>query len=161
MVLGGHRLNLKMGFRFTPSFRIHFYGMVGDEEKNSLLMKSKGLIFPVRWNEPFGLALIESLFFWCPVFGTPYGSLPEILNPEVGFLSNKTDELVREIEHANRFSKVQCHNYALELFNSKKMAELYLEKYAKVLNGYKLNTRQPQLIEKQTEKLLEWNNSKD
>ncbi|MBX9724388.1 MAG: hypothetical protein K2X81_23465, partial [Candidatus Obscuribacterales bacterium] len=29
MVLGGHRLNLKMGFRFTLSSRIQFYGMVG------------------------------------------------------------------------------------------------------------------------------------
>jgi len=156
MVLGGHRLNLKMGFRFTPSSRIQFYGLVGGEEKNSLLMKSKGLIFPVRWNEPFGLALIESLFAGCPVFGTPYGSLPEIVDPEVGFLSNKADELVCEIENVDRFSKVHCHNYALELFNSKKMAELYLEKYAKVLNGSKLNIRPPQLIEKQTEKLLEW-----
>jgi len=156
MVLGGHRLNLKMGFRFTPGSRIHFYGMVGGEEKNSLLMKSKGLIFPVRWNEPFGLALIESLFFGCPVFGTPYGSLPEIVNPEVGFLSNKSDELVGEIENADRYSREQCHNYALELFNSKKMAGSYLEKYTKVLNGSKLNILPPQLIEKQTKKLLEW-----
>ena len=156
MVLGGHRLNLKMGFRFTPGSLIHFYGMVGGEEKNSLLMKSKGLIFPVRWNEPFGLALIESLFFGCPVFGTPYGSLPEIVNPEVGFLSNKADEIVREIAYADRFSREQCHNYELESFNSKKMAGSYLEKYAKVLNGNKLNTRPPQLIEKQTEKFLQW-----
>jgi glycosyltransferase involved in cell wall biosynthesis len=156
MVMGGHRLNLKMGFRFTPSSRIHFYGMVGGKEKNSLLNKSKGLIFPVRWDEPFGLALIESLFFGCPVLGTPYGSLPEIVNPEVGFLSNKSNEIVREIEGIDRFSRVYCHNYALESFNSKKMAGLYLEKYLHVLNGNTLNISPPQLIEKQTEKLLEW-----
>jgi glycosyltransferase involved in cell wall biosynthesis len=156
MVLGGHRLNLKMGFRFTLSSRIRFYGMVGGDEKKSLLEKSKGLIFPVRWHEPFGLALIESLFFGCPVFGTPYGSLPEIVNSDVGFLSNVADELVCEIENVDRFSRKQCHNYALEFFNSKKMAESYLEKYFKVLNGKKLNTTPPILIEKQNDKLLEW-----
>jgi len=156
MVLGGHRLNLKMGFRFTLSSRIQFYGMVGGGEKKSLLEKSKGLIFPVRWHEPFGLALIESLYFGCPVFGTPYGSLPEIVNSDVGFLSNVVDELVSEIENVDRFSRMQCHNYALELFNSKRMAGLYLEKYLKVLNGGNLNTRPPKLIERQTEKLLEW-----
>jgi len=156
MVLGGNRLNLKMGFRFTLSSRIHFYGMIGGEEKNILLRKSKGLIFPVRWNEPFGLALIESLFFGCPVFGTPYGSLPEIVNSEVGFLSNSAVELIKEIGNVDRFSRLQCHNYALELFNSKKMTESYLEKYVKVLNGGNLNNRPPKLIEKQTKKLLDW-----
>jgi glycosyltransferase involved in cell wall biosynthesis len=156
MVLGGHRLNLKMGFRFTLSSRIHFYGMVGGEGKHLLLNQSKGLIFPVRWNEPFGLALIESLYFGCPVFGTPYGSLPEIVIPEVGFLSSRSDELVREIGNVERFSRLQCHDYALEMFNSKKMAGQYLEKYLIVLNGGKLNASPPRLIEKQTEKLLEW-----
>jgi glycosyltransferase involved in cell wall biosynthesis len=156
LVLGGHRLNLKMGFRFTLSSRIHFYGMVGGTEKNALLSKSKGLIFPVRWHEPFGLALIESLYFGCPVFGTPYGSLPEIVHPEVGFLSNDASELVYEIERVDRFSRLRCQNYAMELFNSKKMAESYLEKYYKVLNGDKLNSCPPQLVEKQTTKLLEW-----
>ena len=157
LVLGGHRLNLKMGFRFTRSPRIHFYGMIGGKEKHLLLNKSKGLIFPVRWNEPFGLALIESLYFGCPVFGTPYGSLPEIVHPEVGFLSNKADELVREIEHVDQFSRLNCHNYAVEMFNSKKMAEAYHDKYCKVLNGEKLNASPPKLIEKQDIKLLEWN----
>lgn len=156
LVLGGHRLNLKMGFRFTLSQRIHFYGMIGGNEKNLLLNKSKGLIFPVRWNEPFGLALIESLYFGCPVFGTPYGSLPEIVNPEVGFLTNRAEELVREIVHVDRFSREKCHNYAVEFFNSKKMAETYLERYLRVLSGDRLNANPPKLIEKQTVKLLEW-----
>ena len=58
MVLGGTRLNIKMGFRLTLSPKIHFAGMVGGEEKLRLLNGSKGLIFPVRWHEPFGLAVI-------------------------------------------------------------------------------------------------------
>ncbi|MEO5782956.1 MAG: hypothetical protein ABIQ07_06785, partial [Ginsengibacter sp.] len=54
-VLGGTRLNLNMGFRFTISPRVKFYGMVGGEEKNRLLQGSKGLIFTVKWSEPFGI----------------------------------------------------------------------------------------------------------
>ena len=46
---------------------------------SSLLNASRGLIFPVRWHEPFGLAVIESLYFGCPVFATPYGALPELV----------------------------------------------------------------------------------
>lgn len=44
-VLGGYRLNLKMGFRFTWNPRIHFHGMVDDSKKKLLLSSQKGL-FP-------------------------------------------------------------------------------------------------------------------
>ena len=156
-VLGGDRLNFNMGFRFTMSTRVKFYGMVGGEEKNRLLQGSKGLIFPVKWSEPFGIALTESLYFGCPVFGTPYGSLPEIINKEVGFLSNSKDRLAEEIQNADRYSRVTCHEYARDIFNSKLMAEAYLKTYEKVLNGEQLNSMPPKLIKIQTEKFLEWN----
>ena len=153
-VLGGSRLNFNMGFRFTTSPRISFYGMVGGAKKFSLLNASKGLIFPVRWHEPFGLAITESLFFGCPVFGTPYGSLPEIVNSEIGFLSTKSIELKEAIESNNNFSAKVCNEYAVENYNSKKMALQYLEKYSTVLNSGKLNTIHPSLIQVQTEKFL-------
>jgi glycosyltransferase involved in cell wall biosynthesis len=155
-VLGGNRLNINMGFRFTLSPRIGFCGMVGGEKKNKLLEGSKGLIFPVRWNEPFGLAIIESLYFGCPVFGTPYGSLPELVNSEIGYLSKSSKILTQEVENIEDYSRVKCHDYAVELFNSRKMAESYLEKYAIVLNGGQLNKVPPKLIEIQTKKFLEW-----
>ncbi len=156
MVLGGRRWNLKMGLHFTLSPRVHFCGMVGGEEKNTLLRKSKGLILPVRWHEPFGLALIESLYFGCPVFGTPYGSFPEIVHPDVGFLSSSIAELSAAVENVGQFSRVKSHQYAMEQFNSKRMAMAYLDKYIQVLNGEKLNLQPPQLIEKLSVKFLEW-----
>lgn len=88
-VLGGYRVNLKMGFRITLDPRIRFEGMVGGETKNRLINGSRALLFPVLWNEPMGLAVVESLYFGCPVFGTPYGALPELVGPEFGFLSNR------------------------------------------------------------------------
>ena len=153
-VLGGNRLNINMGFRFTTSTRIAFYGMVGGNKKFSLLNGSKGLLFPVRWYEPFGLAITESLYFGCPVFGTPYGSLPEIVNSEVGFLSTKSIELQDAIKHKNNFSAKICHQYAVENFNSKKMALAYLEKYTVVLNDKSLNEHNPKLLQIQTERFL-------
>ncbi|UAY50903.1 glycosyltransferase [Ferruginibacter albus] len=155
-VLGGTRLNFRMGFRFTISPRIKFYGKVGGEVKNNLLLGSKGLIFPVRWNEPFGIAITESLYFGCPVFGTPYGSLPELITKDVGFLSNNSEELRQAVENVDQFSPKNCHLYALEHFNSRKMAEAYLSKYTEVLNGRTLNEKNPCLINIQQEKFLDW-----
>lgn len=143
LVLGGTRLNFKMGFRLTLSPKAVFKGMVGGEQKNHLLQHSKGLIFPVRWDEPFGLAIIESLYCGAPVFATPYGSLPELVVPEVGFLTDSKQEMVDHIRNDYKYSPTVCHEYARELFNSRVMAERYMEKYEKVMNGGVLNVTTP------------------
>jgi len=155
-VIGGYRLNFKMGFRFTVNPKVSFHGMVDDAKKNNLLQSSKGMIFPVRWHEPFGLSIIESLYFGCPVFGTPYGSLPEIVSKETGFLSARSDEIALELKNVNLYSRKTCHNYAADIFNSQRMAENYLDKYIKILNGDVLNKENPKLKEMQREKFLKW-----
>ena len=156
IVMGGVRFNLNMGIRLTFSRKVSFAGMVGGMKKYNLLNGSKGLIFPVRWHEPFGLAIIESLYYGCPVFGTPYGSLPELVTDEVGYLSNKKDELREAILNSNIFSRKKCHEYANEEFNSRKMAIEYLKKYEKVISLAQLNATPPKLQKLQKCKFLEW-----
>lgn len=146
VVLGGYRFNFKMGLRFTFSPKISFAGMVGGERKKQLLNGSKGLIFPVLWDEPFGIAITESLYFGAPVFGTPYGSLPELIKPDVGYLTTSQSDLAMHLTHSYDYSPQICHEYACDLFNSKIMAEKYIEKYEHVLNGYFLNENCPEQI---------------
>ncbi|NMH28388.1 glycosyltransferase family 4 protein [Flavobacterium sp. SE-s28] len=130
-VMGGTRWHPNT---FTFSNKISFLGMVDDVKKAQVMNHSKGLLFPVTWNEPFGLAIIESLFYGCPVFGSTYGSLPELVREDVGLLSNSEEELSRAILNADSFSKSRCNEYVVEAFNSRKMALAYLEKYEAVLN---------------------------
>ena len=157
MVLGGTRLNIKMGFRLTLSPKIHFAGMVGGEEKLQLLNGSKGLIFPVQWHEPFGLAVIESLYFGAPVFATPYGSLSELVTSEVGFCSPYCSALREAARHAEAFSRQRCHDYARELFSADRMAREYLHCYERVLNGEPLQKTHPVLRRAEgEERFLPW-----
>lgn len=144
-VLGGTRLNLNMGFRFTCDTHVTFYGKVGGTKKNKLLNNSKGLIFPVLWPEPFGIAIIESLYYGCPIFGTPYGSLTELVSNEVGFLSNSYSDLVEAVKGAASFNKQRCHDYAASNFSADLMVDKYLGYYESVLNKINLNQQQPKL----------------
>nr|MBC7612449.1 glycosyltransferase [Pseudopedobacter sp.] len=160
-VLGGYRFNFKMGWRFTFDSHVSFKGMVDNQEKSKYLNQSKGLIFPVLWHEPFGLALIESLYFGCPIFGTPYGSLPEIVGKEYGFLSNNEDELIAAIKNPEEFNSLACHNYAKETFSADEMANKYLKLYKKILNGEKLNEIEPTLKEEPTARYLPYSPSKN
>ena len=153
-VLGGSRVNLKMGARITLDWNVRFEGMVGGAYKNQLINGSKALLFPVLWNEPFGIALTESLYFGCPVFGTPYGSLPEIVTPEFGFLSSSRSELIGALEHVENYDRKKCHEYVCDVFSAKKMTQNYLALYEKVLNGESLNPKPPRLRETEQAKLL-------
>jgi glycosyltransferase involved in cell wall biosynthesis len=142
-VLGGYRLNFKRGFRFTISPSVKFFGMVGGQKKLDLLNSSRGLIFPVIWDEPFGLAVIESLYFGCPVFASRRGSLPELVNADTGFLSNDLAELAFALRE-RQFDALACHQHAVERFNANRMAESYIEKYKKVISGASLSPIRPQ-----------------
>jgi glycosyltransferase involved in cell wall biosynthesis len=153
-VVGGVRFNFNQGIRLSFDTHVKFDGMQGGTEKNEIIKYSKGLIFPVRWHEPFGLALIESLYFGCPVFGTPYGSLPEIVIPEVGYLTTTASGLADAVGHINSYSRKTCHEYVMDNFTHIHMSASYLRLYEKVLNGEKLNPRAPNLQSIQHEKFL-------
>ncbi len=142
-VLGGTRLNFKRGFRWTWSPRIHFHGMVGGQIKFDLLNRSRGLIFPVRWHEPFGLAVIESLFFGAPVFATPYGALPELVPPDVGVLTADGQTLAEAVKR-DRFDPKACHVHAVKHFGHLQMARRYLKIYERILDGESLHQQAPE-----------------
>lgn len=152
-VLGGTRLNFKMGFRLTLSPRVHFFGMVDDGKKAEVISTSQGLVFPVRWHEPFGLAIIESLYYGAPIFATRHGSLPELVPEEVGYLSNSSRELAQAMTELS-FSPSYCHEYARVHFSASRMAQDYLKLYEQVLNGYSLCPHKPSPID--VSRGLEW-----
>lgn len=144
-VLGGSRFSLSSrGFYFHPNLNLSFQGMVGGELKNQLVRQSQGLIFPVRWHEPFGLAIIESLYLGAPVFATPYGAIPEIVSSaELGFLSTDYQQLADAVRTVKRFDREACHIHARDQFNHWRMARDYQSCYKKVLAGERLNLTEP------------------
>lgn len=153
-VIGGVRYNFNMGIRLTFDSNTRFNGMKGQAEKNAILKGSRGLLFPVLWHEPFGIAVVESLYYGCPVVGTPYGSMTELIPKEVGYLSARKSDLVHAIKHLDDYDRTACHHYVLDNFTSDKMTLQYLVLYEKVLNGERLNVVPPKLEIVQLEKFL-------
>lgn len=142
-VAGGSRLNLKMGFRFTADRNAKFHGMVAQDRKLELLRGTEGLIFPVLWHEPFGLAIIEAMYFGNPAFTTPWGSLPELIPSDCGFYSDSESALVNAIQNRGQYKRDHIHQYVCDHFNNQRMARDYVAAYEKVINGEKLNSQIP------------------
>jgi len=139
VVAGGYRFNRNMGLRITLDRHVTFHGMVDDAQKRSLLATSRTLLNPVLWDEPFGLAMIEAMYYGNPVIGTPLGSLPEIVLPDVGFLSSSEVELVDALKDVEAFDPQRCHDYVCDAFNSTRMTRDYLRLYERVIAGEPLH----------------------
>lgn len=143
-VLGGRRLYIGRGFYFYYDTRARFHGMVGGSKKHDLVRNSKGLICPVRWHEPFGLVFIESLYLGVPVFATPYGSLPELIESQaIGFLSSDSLELADAVMRVAKFDRRLCHEIARTKYGADTMARNYMTCYERVIGGEQLNRQPP------------------
>ena len=134
-VLGSRNWPLNLQRLLPPIRGVRYYGMMGGDEKRELLARARCLIFPVRWEEPFGIALTESLVSGCYVVGTPYGSLPEIVTSEVGVLSAKAVELAEAVRNPQRFDPIACRNRVLHGgLTHIDMARKYVAHYERILS---------------------------
>ncbi len=123
---------------------IHSHGIIGGDKKIELIKNCDALLFPVRWPEPFGIAVVEAMAYGLPVIGSPYGSLPELINTEVGFIAknkNELNELVKD--PGKKFNRTAIHEYALTNFSINAYSLKYLELYKQVINGKNLNSKNP------------------
>ncbi len=141
----GKKLNIVGGSRvWLPSWRgVRWCGMLGGEAKAHFLTSAKGLLFPVVWDEPFGLTVIEALMSGTPVIGSRRGSLPELIPPGIGILCNTESEFVSAISRLGEFSAKACREWAIDRFHFETMTTQYRVLYERVLAGETLNPSQP------------------
>ena len=137
LVAGGYRVDLLKVGGFFDSFRpgVKFVGEVGGTEKANYFSKAKALVFPIDWEEPFGLVMVEALMSGTPVIATPRGSVPEIIHEGVGALFSSDEEFSAALEHALACTPQNCRQYAMGRFSIRVCAQNYLSVYQRCKSG--------------------------
>ena len=108
---------------------IEYLGVADLSAKNELLGNSRALLFPIQWDEPFGLVLIESMACGTPVLALPGGSVCEIVREGVsGYICHSVEELAVRAARLE-ISSQSVRRYAEERFSVRRMAEQYAELY--------------------------------
>ncbi len=104
----------------------------------SAYQKAKALIFPIQWEEPFGLVMIESMSCGTPVVAFNRGSVAEIVKDGVtGFVvppEAGVPGLVEAIKKIDQIDRAACRKHVEEHFTVEKMVEGYERVYEKILS---------------------------
>src|SRR5436190_13631162 len=106
------------------------------EEKADLLSRAKAVLFPIDWDEPFGLVMTEAMACGTPVITTPRGSVPEvILDGETGFVisvQNYPEEAAAVLKRLGEISPEACRAHVAEKFSKAAMVAGYEAVFEKV-----------------------------
>jgi glycosyltransferase involved in cell wall biosynthesis len=141
-------LRLKLAGEVQPIFREYFDRQVasridGDQIeyvgeadfacKNDLLSRARALLFPIQWDEPFGLVMIEAMACGTPVLAFPGGSVAEIVrNGASGWICDDVEKMAERAADPS-IDPESCRAYAAQRFSCERMVERYLEVYERVL----------------------------
>ncbi len=120
---------------------VEYVGEADAVTKRELLAGAEALLFPVQWDEPFGLVMVEAMACGTPVVALRRGSVPEIVSDgESGFVVDDEEGLVRAIGAVELLDRRRCRARA-ELFDNARMVEGYEAAYRSVLEGRELSAR--------------------
>lgn len=113
---------------------VEYIGEINDSEKGAFLGNALALLFPIDWNEPFGLVMIEAMACGTPVVARSCGSVPEVIEDGVnGIIFDKLDEGVEAVKRAIKLDRAEVRKTFERRFTAEKMAENYLKIYEKML----------------------------
>jgi len=110
---------------------IDFVGEVSFDEKIGLYSRAVATLCPIKFEEPFGLVMAESLAAGTPVMAFDRGAVSEVVTDgETGIIGQSVDDLVRRFSTIESISNVECRRRAESHFSKEKMTDGYESVYA-------------------------------
>lgn len=100
------------------------------------MSKAKAFLFPLQWDEPFGLVVVEAMAAGTPVLAYARGSMPELIkNGETGYLVENEDAMLETIQRVEALDRARCREWVRRRFSVGQMADGYERLYAMAAKG--------------------------
>ncbi len=106
--------------------QIKWFGELGFDQKLKLYQEAKAFLFPILWNEPFGLVMIEAMSCGAPVIAFRNGSTSEVvLDSKTGFVVDDEQMMIEAVGKIGSISRQDCRKHVEENFTVEKMVDDY------------------------------------
>ncbi len=115
---------------------IEYLGEVTHDEKVELLQNARATLFPIDWEEPFGLVMIESMACGTPVIATRSGAVPEVVEDgRSGIIVDDYREMVGAIGEADRLDPAALRRFAEDRYSPERMVGDYVAAYSAAMRS--------------------------
>ncbi|WP_138504124.1 glycosyltransferase family 4 protein [Nostoc sp. PA-18-2419] len=114
--------------------QIEYLGEANHAQKNALMGGAVATLFPITWQEPFGLVMVESMASGTPVIAMKLGSTQEVISHgKTGFLCNNIQECVSAIDRVTELDRYACRKQVENYFSIQQMVDGYEAVYQQIL----------------------------
>ena len=115
---------------------VRYVGEVGDEAKRELYAGARALLMPIRWAEPFGMVMVESMACGTPVIAFAEGSAPEVvIDGETGFVVEDEHAMARAVDRLGEIDRRRCRSAVRERFDVPSIIARYERVYERARAG--------------------------
>src|SRR4051794_18090995 len=109
---------------------IEYLGEVSHGQKVELLQNARATLFPIEWEEPFGLVMIEAMACGTPVIATRWGAVPEVIEDgRSGIIVDRYTQMADALDRADALDPLELRRYVEEEFSPERMVRDYVAAY--------------------------------
>ena len=113
---------------------ITYLGELDHNKVHNLLKNARALVFPIQWEEPFGLVMIEAMASGTPVISFNKGSVPELVkNKKTGFVIKQKSQLIPAMKKIDQIKRIDCRKWVEKKFSVKAMVSNYETLYKNII----------------------------
>lgn len=135
VLVGGKKREPYFTDKIAPQIdddKVKYLGEVESAERTKVFRNAKGFLFPINWEEPFGLVVIEAMASGTPVIAFNHGAMSEIIDDgKDGFIVENVDGMSEAIGKIDQIDRSFCRKKVEEKFTYEKMVDRYLQAYEK------------------------------
>jgi glycosyltransferase involved in cell wall biosynthesis len=112
---------------------VRVVGEVTGPRKRSLFARASALLMPIRWEEPFGMVMIEALASGTPVIAFAEGAVPEVIvTGKTGFIVSDEAAMAAAVPLLGDISPADCRAWVVDHCDVDTVAAAYESAYRSV-----------------------------
>lgn len=101
-----------------------------------IVSQAKAFLFPLQWDEPFGLSMVEAMACGTPVIAYPRGSVPEIVaDGESGYIVESEQDAISALSKVGELDRRWVRSTVESRFNYERMVDAYEALYGHLIDS--------------------------